>query len=131
MRPYTWTEAPSASPSGDTSGVRLAGLIVALAEAKKASAPAARNGTVLFQGPPYGRMRGILARLLATQNGERNNLLYWAAGRFADLVGAGEIDSDTATGLLADAAADLGLTAEDGEQSVLATIASGMREVSG
>ena len=129
LRPYSWTEAPTSAPAGDTSGKRLAELITALAAAKKAPAPPVGSGTALAQGSAYGRMRGILGKLLEAQNGERNNLLYWASRTTAEIVAANEIDPDTAISLLADAAAEIGLTGEDGEQSVMATIASGMRSV--
>ena len=129
LRPYTWTEAPSSAPADDTSGKRLAGLIEALDAAKKAPALAGRTGTALSQGSAYGRMRGILTRLLEAQNGERNNLLFWASRTTGQLVAAGEISPDTAVSLLADTAAEIGLTEEDGEQSVMATIASGFRSV--
>ncbi len=127
---YSWTEAPTAAPSGDSSGARLAGLITALADAKRVPRTRARERSTLAQGSAYGRMQGIVRKLSQAPEGERNDLLFWAAARAGEMIEAGGIDPETAIELLSGAADSNGLTAEDGQQAVVATILSGMRAVS-
>lgn len=57
----------------------------------------------------------------------RNQRLFIAAARLGSLVAGGLLQDDVASVALEQAAADCGLVAEDGRQSVLATIASGFR----
>lgn len=77
---------------------------------------------------PEGRLHAIITRLLDAGQGERNHLLYWASGRVAEMVAAGDLDRAAAEKLLHDAAAEIGLTAEDGHGAVASTIASGFRQ---
>jgi Bifunctional DNA primase/polymerase, N-terminal len=125
--PYRWIEAPSQAPSGDASGAKLAGLIRVSTEAKPAT-PAGCNvtglvGTVL--GSPSGRMRGILAKVLEAEPGERNRLLFWGSCKAAEMVAAREVTAETAASFLAEAAERIGLPADEAAR----TIASAMRQV--
>jgi hypothetical protein len=81
-------------------------------------------------GSVHGRLRGIVAYVLdATapagpdSPGNRNQRLFWAACKVREMVAAGELDQDMATGLLAEAGESTGL----GRGAVSATIASAMR----
>lgn len=62
----------------------------------------------------------------AAGNG-RNQRLFIAAAQLGGLVGANVLAQDTAEGALERAAADCGLTQEDGLHAVRATIASGLK----
>jgi hypothetical protein len=75
----------------------------------------------------WNRLHGIVERVLGADRGERNQLLYWASARAGELVGNGDLDTGAAENMLRDAAAEIGLLAEDGESAVAATIASGMK----
>jgi hypothetical protein len=77
---------------------------------------------------PETRLHGIISTLLAAGPGQRNHLLYWASGRVAEMVAAGDLDRAAAEKLLHSAAAEIGLTAEDGYGAVASTIASGFRQ---
>jgi len=92
--------------------------------------PAQRGGRGTTAGPAagsvYGRLRGALAVVLDAPQGERNNRLYWAACRAAELVAAGDVDEGTAGDLLARAAESAGLGLGESQ----ATINSAMRRVS-
>ena len=76
-------------------------------------------------GSAWGRMHGVLGRLLAAEPGERNRLLFWASARAGELVAAGDLEASAAEKALKEAAADIGLTRDDGEQAVVATVRSG------
>jgi hypothetical protein len=71
-------------------------------------------------------MRGIIARLLAARQGERNSLLYWSAVRFAEAMRVGAIQEDTAIAILRDAGIRVGLDARE----ISATVLSGFRTTS-
>jgi hypothetical protein len=71
------------------------------------------------------RMCGILSVVVHADKGTRNHRLFWAACRFAEFIARGRLGPDVAEQLLF--AAANGLARDDGEQSVLATIASGLR----
>lgn len=77
---------------------------------------------------PEARLHAIITALLNAGQGERNHLLYWASGRVAEMVTAGDLDRGAAEKVLHDAAAEIGLTAEDGHGAVASTIASGFRQ---
>jgi len=76
-------------------------------------------------GPVYGRLRGVVETVLASQPGQRNGLLHWAACRAGEMVAAGQVDRATAEALLVRAAVDAGL--RGGESEARRTIASGFR----
>ncbi len=74
----------------------------------------------------YGALRGLVRVVLnGTPGVDRNDRLYWASCRAAEMVLAGEIDRATAERLLVDAAIRAGL--HGGEPEALRTVASGMR----
>lgn len=83
------------------------------------------------QGTIRGRLRGVLAFVYDARPpgpggfppGNRNERLFWAATKVREMVAAGELDQDTAVGLLAEAGESTGL----GRGAVAATIASAMR----
>ncbi len=80
-------------------------------------------------GPsPENRLHGILDALLAAERGERNSLLYWASKCVGEIVAAGALEPAAAQKILMDAAAEIGLLAEDGQRPVAATISSGLRQ---
>lgn len=74
------------------------------------------------------KLNGAANRVAVARNGERNELLHWAACRFGEAVGAGWIDEYRAEEHLLGAADVCGLVADDGEHAVLATIGSGIRK---
>lgn len=70
---------------------------------------------------------GELSAVAMAAKGQRNAVLFKAAARLGDLVGAGMLGADMAAqGLLA-AAEACGLVRDDGRRAVEATIASGLR----
>ena len=77
----------------------------------------------------YGALRGLVRVVLnGTPGVDRNDRLYWASCRAAEMVLAGEIDRTTAERLLVAAAIRAGL--HGGEPDALRTVASGMRTAS-
>jgi hypothetical protein len=101
---------------------------------------APRPGTSFRQPPGTGRavsvpvrLRGVLAVVLDAKPpgpggkppGERNECLYWASCRAAEMVAAGELDQATARRVLTDAGEATGL----GSGAVAATIDSAMKRV--
>jgi hypothetical protein len=80
-------------------------------------------------GSVRGRLRGLLAVVLDStppagdRKGNRNERLYWAACKAAEMVTAGELDQGTAVRVLTEAGESTGL----GRGAVAATIASAMR----
>jgi hypothetical protein len=79
-------------------------------------------------GNAWNRLHGLVECVLAAERGERNRVLFWAAARAGELVAAGEIEQATAQKMLRDAAAEIGLLADDGETGVASTITSGLRQ---
>lgn len=77
------------------------------------------------RGSVYGRLRGVVATVLAAAPGERNTILYWSACRAAEMVAEGAVDEGAAVSALAQAGEAVGL----GTSEVRATIASAMRGV--
>lgn len=69
------------------------------------------------------RLDGLIATVLDAHQGERNNVLHWAACRATEMVSAGQLTEDQIHDSLGRAAACAGL--DDGEAS--RTIASGLR----
>jgi hypothetical protein len=67
---------------------------------------------------------GISSLVAGAREGERNRMLFWAACRFAERIGAGQIRKGDAIALLTTAAKDAGLTAVEANR----TIASAMRD---
>jgi hypothetical protein len=96
-----------------------------------AGPPLAPAATAAGHGgaPSWARLHGIISFLLTAQRGERNRLLFWASLRAGELVADGDLDPAMAAAALMDAAAQIGLVAEDGQRAVTATIRSGFRRV--
>jgi hypothetical protein len=74
------------------------------------------------------RVCGILSIVVHAIKGTRNDRLFWAACRFGEFVAEGRLQSKVAAELLLAAAS--GLVRDDGLQSVIDTIGSGLRTVS-
>jgi hypothetical protein len=70
------------------------------------------------------QVMGIMTALLDAQQGERNNYLYWAACRFADMIRTDLISYLLAEMLLERAGAALGLS----ERETRTTVVSGLRK---
>jgi hypothetical protein len=75
----------------------------------------------------HARLDGLIRRLLAARRGERNQLLFWASLRAGELVADGDLGTREATRALTSAATQIGLTGEDGQRAVAATIRSGFQ----
>jgi len=72
------------------------------------------------------RVCGWLSVVVHGDKGSRNARLFWAACRFGEFIAEGRLRSEVAEQLLF-AAAPPDLAKDDGDQSVVATIASGLR----
>jgi hypothetical protein len=70
------------------------------------------------------RLDGLIAAVLDSKPGERNNTLHWAACRAAEMIAAGQLTTDQVHDSLGRAAARAGL--DDGEAQ--RTIASALRQ---
>jgi hypothetical protein len=103
----------------------LPGWIAALAGPPPATATPAITGH--GGAHAHARLQGLIRRLLAGQRGERNQLLFWASLRAGELVADGDLDARAATRALTSAATQIGLTGEDGQRAVAATIRSGFQ----
>lgn len=75
----------------------------------------------------FAALKGLVRTVLEAREGERNSRLYWSSCRAAGLVAGGQVDEATATAVLVDAAARVGLP----EQEALRTVASGLRTSEG
>ena len=75
------------------------------------------------RGSPGGRLAGLLRTVERARPGTRNDTLFWAASRAAEIVAEGSLAAAAATGQLAAAAAVAGLP----EPEALRTIASALR----
>jgi len=73
------------------------------------------------------RLQGLIRRVLAARRGERNQLLFWASLRAGELAADGDLNAREATRALTGAATQIGLTDEDGQRAVAATIRSGFQ----
>jgi hypothetical protein len=71
------------------------------------------------------RVCGWLSLVVHAEKGTRNDRLFWAACRFGEF--EGRVTKDIAEQLLFAAACVCGLVQDDGQQSALATIASGLQ----
>jgi hypothetical protein len=91
----------------------------------------ARPGPALLPGfrPAYatGALVGEIGRLLDAPAGTRNAQLNRSAFALGRLAGAGLLDTGEIERALSHAAGHVGLTAEDGQHAVLATIRSGLQ----
>jgi hypothetical protein len=82
-----------------------------------------------IQGERYAEkvFHGELSEVAMAAKGQRNAVLFKAAARLGDLVGAGMLGADMAAQELLVAAEACGLVRDDGRRAVEATIASGLR----
>ena len=87
----------------------------------------ARTATPSSNGSSYARaaLEAEIGALAATLSGGRNNRLNIASLKLHQLVAAGVLDEDEVVERLLQACHDNGLIADDGEDTVRATIASG------
>ena len=74
-------------------------------------------------GQPSKRLDGLLRTVGAAKPGTRNDTLFWAASRAAEMAAAGEVAGRDAAGQLLAAASSAGLS----EQESVRTIASAMK----
>jgi hypothetical protein len=75
------------------------------------------------RGTPGGRLAGLLRAVERARPGTRNETLFWAASRAAEMIAEGSLTTDDASGQLAAAAGAVGLP----EAEALRTIASALR----
>jgi hypothetical protein len=73
------------------------------------------------------RVDRILRIVETAPRGTRNDRLFWASCRLAEIVAEGRLKPNVAAQLLSSAAWLCGLTRDDGERAVASTIASGLR----
>ncbi len=85
----------------------------------------------LVPSPPTRNLPRRIDRILriveTATPGTRNDRLYWAACRFAEIVAEGRLKPSVAAQLLSSAAWLCGLTRDDGQRAAASTIASGLR----
>ena len=97
-----------------------------LTEALQAPAAPAAAARCRRPASAYGALCGLVRFVLGGTPGvDRNDRLYWASCRAAELVAAGDIGQAAAERLLVDAALQAGL--HGGEPEALRTVASGLR----
>jgi hypothetical protein len=107
----------------DRHAVPLPGWIADLLDPpRRADVPPGRAETGA-DGRVAARLDGLIATVLDAMQGERNNVLHWAACRAAEMVTAGQLTEDQVHDSLGRAAACVGL--DDGEAA--RTIASALR----
>jgi hypothetical protein len=88
-------------------------------ESTPSVAPAGRGAS------PSARMGGLLATVRSSKAGDRNNPLYWASRRAAEMITAGEVAREDAEEALVAAVLEAGL--RGGEPEARRTFASAMR----
>src|SRR5215831_10305748 len=114
-----------------------------LIRAHPAELPVLPHWIVALAGPPLApatpaitghggahaqaRLQGLIRRVLAARRGERNQLLFWASLRAGELAADADLDPREAARALTRAATQIGLTGEDGQRAVAATIRSGFQ----
>lgn len=96
-----------------------------LASALRPAVPAPRR--VSGRPTTSASLKGLVRVVLEAKEGERNSVLYWSSCRAAGLVSEGRVDESTATAVLVDAAARVGLP----EPEALRTVASGLKTAEG
>jgi hypothetical protein len=122
--------------TADDAGIPVAAIPGWLVTALRSPAPGARVQQPAGRrtgGSVPARLRGVIAVVLDARPpgprgqppGERNNALYWASCRAAEMVAAGELDQATAIRVLTEAGEATGL----GPGAVAATIDSALRRV--
>jgi hypothetical protein len=87
--------------------------------------PVALAAAAARETSPGARMEGLLATVRSGKTGDRNNPLYWASRRAAEMIAAGELAREDAEEALVGAALEAGL--RGGERESRRTFASAMR----
>jgi hypothetical protein len=109
-------EAPPGPPVDRLAGLRRA----------KRQAPAHAGGDRVLTGSPAARLSGLLSRLAAATEGERNSVLHWASCRVGEMVAEGSIpDARRAAAALAEVAVAVGLKGDVDRGEIGGTIRSG------
>ena len=93
--------------------------------------PAQRPRHQLFTRPATlrGRLGELLTAILDTPpNTKRNDMLYWAAKKAAEMIAAGELEEATAVAALQEAGLAIGLTVSEIGDATRGTIGSGLRK---
>ncbi len=94
----------------DTSPVPLPGWLAELADPRPAARQQARrNDRPVPQGAPGRRLDAIVAKVRASQPGDRTGPLVWAAFRVREMAEAGEVDDAEAAEQLVEAAVAAGI----------------------
>ena len=97
--------------------------LAALASDAEPAAQSRTSGRV--RAASGARFQGLIATVRAGRAGDRNNPLYWASCRAAEMIAAGELDRETAEESLVGASIEAGL--RGGEREARRTFASAMR----
>jgi len=90
-----------------------------------AEAPAQSHTSGRVRVASGARFQGLIATVRAGRAGDRNNPLYWASCRAAEMIAAGELDRKTAEESLVAASIEAGL--RGGEREARRTFASAVR----
>jgi Bifunctional DNA primase/polymerase, N-terminal len=99
-----------------------------LAEALRPVQPPEPSRAAGRPSSTFGTLRGLIRVVLEGVPGvDRNDRLFWASCRAAEMVEAGQVDQPTAEAVLIDAALRAGL--RGGEPEARRTVASGLRAV--
>jgi len=93
--------------------------------ASDAEAPAQSRTSGRVRAASGARFQGLIATVRAGRAGDRNNPLYWASCRAAEMIAAGELDRKTAEESLVAASIEAGL--RGGEREARRTFASAVR----
>jgi hypothetical protein len=77
--------------------------------------------------PDGHALGGLVRKLAAAAEGERNTIAFWAACRAGEMAASGFIRADTAAALIAHAAMSAGLSQAEAERTALSGIRTGLR----
>jgi putative DNA primase/helicase len=124
--PYAWADAPSQIALADAPAWLLS-VIDPPAPQRRPSPPlrfASMDRAARYVAAAVDRECGAVAGMGAGTG--RNHRLFQAAANLGELVGGNLLSQDAAEAALEQAAADCGLTKEDGPHAVRATIRSGI-----
>lgn len=121
-RAYRWTPA-------DPGEHALTPLHPELVERLRPPAPITRPAVV---APPtaatsHNRFRALVHKVLTAQEGNRNQMLHWAAKATGEMIATGEMSEQAAVAALQDAAYAIGLSASEVGDTARGTIGSGLR----
>jgi Bifunctional DNA primase/polymerase, N-terminal len=130
--------APSIHPSGDRYRlVRDLPIAPAPRWLLEAAIPKREPPPPPHFGPPpawrrtpdaaFARALAIIVRLLEARTGERNNMLFWAARRFKEMIQDGLVGRADAEAALIDAASRIGLHPVEARKTIASAIQGGAR----